>query len=162
MRVERYAIAFLTRVFLLSGESIKIKIVGFLLSVVAPLLVSCTSNSNADTPLPTVSYSVIALGASTIHNLPVNRKLEIYTDQTSFNASLYLFIQPLAEHTVDFSSRRVAFADYRVIRGQAHEHALIMLPAAGMPNSIFSLFGCVDTAYCPLYRLRSLTNPVYP
>jgi PrcB C-terminal len=86
----------------------KIKIFGFLFLVVAPLLVSCTSNSNADTPLPTVSYSVIASGASTINNLPVNRKLEIYTDQASFNSSLYLFIQPLAEHTVDFSSRRVA------------------------------------------------------
>jgi hypothetical protein len=86
----------------------KHRIVAFLLSVVAPLLVSCAPDSNAGTPLPTVSYSVIASGDNTINGLPENRKLEIYTDQTSFNSSLYLFIQPFAEHTVDFSSRRVA------------------------------------------------------
>jgi len=86
----------------------KLKIFAFILSVVAPLLISCAPDSSAGTPLPTVNYSVIAAGDNTISGLPENRKLEIYTDQTSFNASLYLFIQPIAEHTVDFSSRRVA------------------------------------------------------
>ena len=95
----------------------KLKIIGFVLAVVAPLLVSCTPDSNAGAPLlnsndviplPTVSYSVIASGDSTINGLPENRKLEIYTNQTAFNSNLYLFLQPLAEHTVDFSSRRVA------------------------------------------------------
>ncbi len=86
----------------------KHKIIAFLLSVVAPLLMSCTPDSNAGTPLPSVGYSVIASGDHTISGSPENRKLEIYVNQTSFNSSLYLFIQPLAEYTVDFSSRRVA------------------------------------------------------
>jgi hypothetical protein len=77
-------------------------------SVIALLLMSCAPDSNADAPLPAVSYSVIASGDDTISGLPENRKLEIYADQTAFNSSLYLFIQPLAEYTVDFSSRRVA------------------------------------------------------
>ena len=83
----------------------KLKIIGFVLSLVAPLLVSCTPDSNAGAPLlnsndviplPTVSYSVIASGDSTINGLPENRKLEIYTNQTAFNSNLYLFLQPLA------------------------------------------------------------------
>jgi hypothetical protein len=86
----------------------KLKISAVLLSVVVPLLVSCAPNSNADTPFPAVNFTVIASGDSTINGLPANRKLEIYTGQTAFNASLYLFLQPVAEHTVDFSSRRVA------------------------------------------------------
>jgi hypothetical protein len=95
----------------------KLNIFTFLLSVVAPLLMSCTPDSNAGTPLLnsndvqpllTVGFSVIASGDNTINGLPVNRKLEIYTDQTAFNTSLYLFIQPIVEYTVDFSSRRVA------------------------------------------------------
>lgn len=86
----------------------KLKILGFILSAIAPLLVSCAPDSSAGTPLPTVSYSIIASGDNTISGLPENRKLEIYTDQTAFDSSLYLFIQPLAEHIVDFSSRRVA------------------------------------------------------
>ncbi len=95
----------------------KLKIIGCVLAVVAPLLVSCTPdssagalllNSNDVIPLPTVSYSVIASGDSTINGLPENRKLEIYANQTAFDSNLYLFLQPLAVHTVDFSSRRVA------------------------------------------------------
>ena len=85
----------------------KLKVFIVLLCVVAPLLVSCAPDSNAGTPLPTVNYSVIAAGDHTISGLPENRKLEIYTDQASFDSSLYLFIQPIAEYIVDFSSRRV-------------------------------------------------------
>lgn len=65
-------------------------------------------DTNANTPLPTVNYSVVAAGDWTISGQPVNKKLEIFSNQPSFNSSLYLYIQPLAEHTVDFSSRRVA------------------------------------------------------
>jgi len=90
-----------------TGGNMKLIIIGFLLSAVAPLLVSCAPDSNAGTPLPTINYSLIAAGDNAINNLPVNRKLEIYTDQASFDSSLYLFIQPLVQHTVDFSSRRV-------------------------------------------------------
>jgi hypothetical protein len=82
----------------------KIKIFALLLAVAAPLLVSCALDSDADT---SASYSVIAAGDNTISGVPANRKLEVYTDQASFNSSLYLFLQPVAEHTVDFSSRRV-------------------------------------------------------
>lgn len=85
----------------------KLKVFTVLLCVVAPLLVSCAPDSNAGTPLPTVNFSVIAAGDHTISGLPENRKLEVYTDQASFDSSLHLFIQPIAEYIVDFSSRRV-------------------------------------------------------
>jgi hypothetical protein len=85
----------------------KLKIYTFLLTVIALPLLSCAPDSSAYTPLPTLNYSVIAAGDNTISGLPENRKLEVYTDQTSFDANLYLFIQPFAEHIVDFSSRRV-------------------------------------------------------
>ncbi len=83
----------------------QLKVFIFLLSVAAPLLASCAPDSSAGT-LP-VNYSVIAAGNNTISGQPENRKLEVYTDQTSFDSSLYLFIQPPAEYKVDFSSRRV-------------------------------------------------------
>ena len=86
----------------------RLKIFASLLSLVAPLLASCAIDSNANTPLPTVNYSVVATGNNTINGQPENKKLEVFSNQPAFNSSLYLFIQPLAEHTVDFSSRRVA------------------------------------------------------
>ncbi len=91
----------------LKEEKMNLKIFTFFLSVIAPLLISCAPDSSAGTPLPTVNFSVIAAGDSTISGKPENRKLEIFTDQTSFNAALHVFIQPLAEYTVDFSTRRV-------------------------------------------------------
>jgi hypothetical protein len=85
---------------------LKIIVGALLLSVIVPLLISCSSNSNADTYLPRVNYSVIVSGDQPISGLQ-NRKLEVYTDQAAFNSSLYLYIQPLTEQSVDFSSRRV-------------------------------------------------------
>jgi hypothetical protein len=84
------------------------RILTFLLFAAAPVLASCAPDSNADTSLPTVNFSVIAAGDHTISGLPANRKLEVYTDQASFNSSFYVFLQPIHEHTVDFASRRVA------------------------------------------------------
>lgn len=86
----------------------KLKIFIVLLSGVAPLLVSCGPDSHAGTPFPAVSYSVIVSGEHTVSGPPENRKLEIYTNQAAFNASLSVFLQPFTEHTVDFSNRRVA------------------------------------------------------
>ena len=80
-----------------------------LVVMLAPLLLSCVPQSDADTPLPTVPFSVIASGDNTISGSPENRKTEVFTNQASFNSSLYLYVQPVAEHTVDFSSRRVVF-----------------------------------------------------
>ena len=79
-----------------------------LLIIVAPLLVSCVPDSNSVTPQPTVTFTVIASGDYTISGLPENRKIELFSDQASFNSSLYLYMQPNVEYTVDFSSRRVA------------------------------------------------------
>jgi hypothetical protein len=91
------------------GKFMKItKLLVVLVTMLAPLLVSCAPESNADTPLPTVTITVIASGDNTISGSPENRKIEVFTSQTSFDSSLYLYIQPFAEHTVDFSSRRVA------------------------------------------------------
>ncbi|MBI3773166.1 MAG: protease complex subunit PrcB family protein [Gammaproteobacteria bacterium] len=83
------------------------KLLVVLVTMLAPLLVSCVPESNADTPLPIVTFTVIASGDKTISGLPENRKIEVFTSQTSFNSSLYLYIHPVTEHTVDFSSRRV-------------------------------------------------------
>jgi hypothetical protein len=94
--------------YALEEENMNLRVFTFFLSIVAPLLAGCALDSKADTPLPAVNYSVIAAGDNTISGLPENRKLEIYTNQTSFNSSFYLFLQPVAEPTVDFSSRRVA------------------------------------------------------
>ena len=87
----------------------KLKMIAILMSIAIPLLVNCAPNSDAGTPLPLVAFSEIASGDHAISSQPVNRKLELFTDQVAFNAALYLFIQPLVEHTVDFSSRRVVF-----------------------------------------------------
>ena len=86
----------------------KLKISMVLLSMVVFLLVSCAPTSNADTPLPAVNFTVIASGDSTVSGQPANRKLEIFTDQAAFNSSFYFFLIPIREHTVDFSTRRVA------------------------------------------------------
>lgn len=88
----------------------KLKILISLLSLAAPLLASCAvdSKANTNTPLPTVNYSVIASGDNTINGQPENKKLEVFTNQSTFNSNFYLYIQPIAEQTVDFSSRRVA------------------------------------------------------
>ena len=78
-----------------------------LIIVLAPLSVSCVSESTTNAPLPTVKFTVIASGEYTISGLPENRKIEVFTSQTSFNSSFYLYTQPITEHTVDFSGRRV-------------------------------------------------------
>lgn len=80
-----------------------------LLTVAAPLLTSCVTDSKTESPLPTVEYSVIASGQNMIDGLYGNKKLEVFTDQASFNSALYSNIQPLVEPTVDFTTKRVVF-----------------------------------------------------
>ncbi|MDH4234348.1 MAG: protease complex subunit PrcB family protein [Gallionella sp.] len=85
------------------------KLLVVLLTMFAPLLMSCGgSSSNAATLPPSVMFTVIVSGNNTISGVPENRKIEVFTNQASFNSSLYLYIQPIKEHTVDFSMRRVA------------------------------------------------------
>ncbi len=86
---------------------INILLLSFLLIFVT-LLQSCAHKSTAKKPLPTVKFSVIASGDITISGLPENRKLEIFSNQASFNSSFNIYIHPTTEHTVDFSTKRVA------------------------------------------------------
>lgn len=78
-----------------------------LLPMLAPLLVSCIFESTADTPMPYVPFRVIASGDYPLDGLQQNKKIEVFTDQASFNSSLSAYTQPTTEHTVDFSSSRV-------------------------------------------------------
>jgi hypothetical protein len=79
-----------------------------LLTILVPLLEGCVSDSNATTPPPLrVNFSVIASGDHTVSGLPENRKAEVFTGHDSFNSSFYSFVQPMTEHTVDFSAKRV-------------------------------------------------------
>ena len=79
-----------------------------LLVLLAPLLASCLSESSADTAQSSVRYSVLLAGERTLSGKPENRKLEVFSNQTSFDSSLYLYVLTLREQTVDFSMRRVA------------------------------------------------------
>ena len=66
------------------GECMSIsRLLVILLTVLAPLSVSCVSESTTNAPLPTVKFTVIASGEYTISGLPENRKIEVFTSQTS-------------------------------------------------------------------------------
>lgn len=78
-----------------------------LLTILTPLFVSCVPESGSETPLSTVSFKEIASGDYTISGVPENKKIEVYTSQSLFNSSLYQFLQPLTEYTVDFTSKKV-------------------------------------------------------
>ena len=87
----------------------KLRIITLLLSAAVLLPAGCAPNSNAETAFPPVGFSAIASGDHALNGLPVNRKLEVFSDQTSFDASLNLFILPIVPHIVDFTARRVVF-----------------------------------------------------
>lgn len=78
-----------------------------LLTIFSPFLASCVFNSNADTQKPAVIFTVIVSGDRTISGSPENRKIEVFTNQASFNSNLSIYGQPYDEHTVDFSTRKV-------------------------------------------------------
>ena len=77
-----------------------------ILILLTPLLISCIDDSNATSPIPSINYVVIASGENTVSGMQENRKIEVFTDQTSLNASLSLYVQFVTEYTVDFSTRR--------------------------------------------------------
>lgn len=85
------------------------KIPTLCLAIVMPFLASCVTESSAESPIPNINYSVIASGQYRIDGLYGNRKVEVFTDQTQFNATLYQYIQPIVEYTVDFTSKKVVF-----------------------------------------------------
>jgi len=62
-----------------------------------------------DTPgkTSTVNTSLIFSAGQPINGLQVNRKIEVFSDQTSFNTSFAQYVFSIAEHTVDFNTRRV-------------------------------------------------------
>ena len=77
-----------------------------ILTLLSPTLVSCVADSNADSPTPEISFGVIVSGDNTMNGLQENRKIEVFADQVSLNASLALYERFITEHTVDFRSKR--------------------------------------------------------
>jgi len=74
--------------------------------LLTPLLASCVTDSNADSPIPEINFGEIISGDNTMSGLQENRKIEVFSDQASLNSSLAIYVQFITEHTVDFNSRR--------------------------------------------------------
>jgi hypothetical protein len=74
-------------------------------------LAGCLSDTNAETPIPTVPFSVIVSGYYPISGTDKNRKLEVFRDQPSLNARLAEYVESVQEHTVDFSTKRAVLLD---------------------------------------------------
>jgi len=79
--------------------------------VITCCLAGCLSDTNADTPINNVPFSIIAAGSNPISGVEKNRKLEVFRDQASFNARLAEYVQSVQEYTVDFSTKRVVLSD---------------------------------------------------
>ena len=84
----------------------KYLIVSILLSTIA-FSTGCASDADADTNSATPVATTIVSGDYTITGIPDSRKIEVYEDQVTFNESLYTFIRPIAEETIDFSLNQV-------------------------------------------------------
>jgi PrcB C-terminal len=74
-------------------------------------LTGCLSDTNAETPIPTVPFSVIVSGDNPVSGVNKNRKLEVFRDQASLNTRLAEYVQFVQEHTVDFSTKRAVLLD---------------------------------------------------
>jgi len=74
-------------------------------------LAGCLSDINAETPVPTVLFSVIESGYNPVSGVDKNRGLEVFRDQASFNARFAEYVESVQEHTVDFSAKRVILSD---------------------------------------------------
>lgn len=59
---------------------------------------------NNDTAAPTIPFTVIASGEYTVSGFFENRKLEVFHDQASLDASLAIYVQFAQQHTVNFST----------------------------------------------------------
>ena len=84
----------------------KYLVVPFLLSAMGAAT-GCMSEADAETNTGKPEATVIASGEYTVSGLSALRKIEIYGDQSSFNTSLYEFVQPIDEESVDFSLNKV-------------------------------------------------------
>lgn len=84
------------------------KILGFtfLLASIASST-GCMSQAGAETSPEGPMVTTIASGNNTVTGLAPTRKIEVYRDQVTFNGSLYEFIQPMAEETIDFTLNQV-------------------------------------------------------
>lgn len=69
-------------------------------------LTACIPDLNAETPIQTVPFSIIVAGDHTLSGTFENRKLEVFRDQTSLDASLALYVQSIQQHVVDFSTQQ--------------------------------------------------------
>jgi len=56
---------------------------------------------------PIIATPIIFEGSFTVTGPAKNRKIEVFRTQEAFNSELYNFIQPIKEHTVDFSRSQV-------------------------------------------------------
>ncbi|MDH5711980.1 MAG: protease complex subunit PrcB family protein [Gammaproteobacteria bacterium] len=79
---------------------------GLFLSIIftSVFLSGCLPDSNAETPVPTVPFSVIASGDYPASGSFENRKLEVFRNQASLDASLATYAQLSQPYIVDFST----------------------------------------------------------
>ena len=90
--------------------SIKLKNAAFAV-LLTSCLAGCLSDTRAETPIPTVPFSVIVSGDNPVSGVDKNRKLEVFRDQASLNTRLAEYVQLVQEHTVDFSTKRAVLLD---------------------------------------------------
>ena len=90
--------------------SIKLKNAAFVVLLVS-CLAGCLSDTRAETPIPTVPFSVIVSGDNPVSGVDKNRKLEVFRDQASLNTRLAEYVQFVQEHAVDFSTKRAVLLD---------------------------------------------------
>ncbi len=76
------------------------------LATLFPLLSGCIAHSSAENSNTLINFSEIAAGENTINGEQENRKIEVFTDQTSLNSALAVYLNSAQEHTVDFALKR--------------------------------------------------------
>ena len=74
-------------------------------------LSACVSESSAESPAPTIPFSIIVSGQYTASGVVENRRIEVFRDQASLNANLAIYVQFVQEHTVDFSTSQVVLTN---------------------------------------------------
>ena len=72
-------------------------------AIICLLFVTACDNDNT---ISDIDFTEIVSGNTTLDGSLANKKIEVFTDQASLNASLALYINLVTEHDVDFTTRR--------------------------------------------------------
>ena len=72
-------------------------------AIICLLLVTACDNDNT---VSEIDFTEIVSGDITLDGSLANKKVEVFTDQASLNASLAIYVNLVTEHTVDFTTSR--------------------------------------------------------